>query len=139
MKSGPPPQRKDRAPLIVRRPERAADAGSPIEDDPALQRLRMVEEWTEEPARKAAEGLPQAEPAPPQPEAPKAPPAPRYPWEGVSEEAIQSYTIDIPKRLHLKMKWLAETTYDQGLRKRMLQAIERSVDEGMRERGIEHD
>lgn len=109
----------------------------------AKVRLDKLEEWSEEPARDAAAVLSTAdEPANGEGEGRAVPPKIKgvaaYPWieyDGVP--VLSSVLLRIPKSLHMKVKFLGETTYGDSMNKIMQRAIEREVKEMLRKRGID--
>lgn len=105
-----------------------------------------MSDWTEEPAKKAAQALepdkPAAEASPPQ-EAAETPAVPQksaseYPWsEQGDSKAKQPLYLRIPVPLYLKLKWLGDTTFGTDMTAIAVQALNDKVQSLLKERGIE--
>lgn len=115
-----------------------------------LERLQSLDEWTTKPeqGRATALGAPEPPTAPandpvapvPSPKLTKAPDASHAAVEGarprdsVSENELQAYHVMIPKRLHLKLKWIGDTTYGISMRQFILAALEEAAERALKER-----
>ena len=146
---------KNGNPQLKRLPPALPPMSSQTDD---IARLDALKDWTEAPARAVAESLSEGQGADAQ-EAPQAPaettakekgraienktpgkPAervPDYPWNGLKDPDSQTqYLVRWSKKLHMQVKFLGETTYDDSMNKLITRAVEREVAAMLKARGI---
>ena len=63
----------------------------------------------------------------------------RYPWHEMSEDAMQTYVIDLPAKLHCKLKWLGGVTWDSSMRKLTVIGLEAFADEQLKAHGLNEE
>lgn len=59
-----------------------------------------------------------------------------HPWDDIPEEASQTYVVDLPARLHCKLKWLGGMTWGSSMRKIVVAALEKEADRLLKENGV---
>lgn len=120
-----------------------------------LARLEMLEEWTEEPARLAAQALAwegaavesaepkeaqtpdsEAKPIKKPARAAAEPAKENYPWSACRDEEVRQVNLRLPARLALQLKFLGETTYGSSMNKIATESIQATVKKMLSERGI---
>ncbi len=104
-----------------------------------LERLNALEEWSEQPARVAADAIKHEQVVRPKSVKENAPKVKvgegTYPWEdGVN--GVVSVNFKLPANLFAKLKYIAETTYGSNMTKIVIEALEPKVDKMLKERGI---
>jgi hypothetical protein len=125
----------------LRPPPKLTPAPAPTTTAETLDRLGKLDEWTEEPARRAAAALEGKGEETPQPAAENAPEAqetakPEYPWQQPGMEGTHLANFKLERRLFLKLKYLGETTYGSNMTKILSEALEPKVNKMLKERGI---
>lgn len=104
------------------------------------ERLAAVSDWTQEPAVDVAQRVGAANPiemaskpvlkASPDPETGEV-----MPWVGATGAKMTSFRL--PERIHLKLKWLGETTYGTNATKLLCEILEPELNRMIKARGIE--
>lgn len=59
-----------------------------------------------------------------------------HPWEEIPEEATQTYVVDLPAKLHCKLKWLGGMTWGTTMRKIVVNALEVEAQRLLAAKGI---
>lgn len=54
------------------------------------------------------------------------------PWDGVPDSALSNYSLTMPTRLHMQLKWLGRQDIDSSMRQFVIDALERAVAEKMK-------
>lgn len=132
-------------------PPASTKAGQGAKD--ALDRLRKLDEWTEEPVKDALDALTPPKPA----EAPQSAQTttgvgegastqvatvgdhPTTPWAVVidrTRSATKPLNFKIPEELYLRLKWLSETTYGETMTSIIISALEEKTAEMLKSRGV---
>lgn len=112
-----------------------------------LSRLERLDEWSQEPSKKAAEAIGAAKPVQEgQPAVEVTENAPKtlktqksetYPWDDVDPKANSMTTMRLNTTLYLKLKYLGETTFGSNMKKIMEEALESKIKKMLKERGID--
>jgi len=64
-----------------------------------------------------------------------APARPARPWDGVAEGQTAQMNVEIPARLHAKLRWLVQQTYGATVKTFVTAAIAAAVDQAIKDRG----
>lgn len=109
-------------------------------------RLKQLEEWTKEPAKKAEqaarEGEGRAEPAPTNKPAAAAPKSGQSgkpdtdPWGEANPDIIKIFNLRLPEDLHVRLKWLGDTSYGESMHSIATEAVAKEVAKRLKERGL---
>lgn len=119
--------------------------------DDALARLEILKEWTEEPARAAAEALEEegnTAPAETKTQGAVAPSRPKpkdelvptwlqaVEWDSSSDKSQQQLNIKVPAELYTKIKFLCALPGAPKIRDFVVECLERQVKKALAERNI---
>ncbi len=114
-----------------------------------LDRLKSLDAWTTQPEQSRAlvepsiapvepadaPAAPEPLPAPVEtPASPAAAPVDVHPWDSILPVEMKAYHLVMSKRLHMKLKWIGDTTYDSSMRKFILAVLEEAADRTLKER-----
>lgn len=105
----------------------------------ALARLEKLDAWTEEPSRDVAAAIgaePHAETPVVKPVAPRKGRGGEFPWQDVPEGSERQLNVKAPADLHLKLKWLGDTTYGTNMTQIIIDALQDVAKKMLKERGI---
>lgn len=104
-----------------------------------LERLEVLDEWSEQPAKTAADAISHEQVSSPQPAKENKPKkreiGESYPWEEEVNSVVALH-IKLPANLFAKLKFLGETTYGSNMTKIIIEALEPKVNKMLKERGI---
>lgn len=106
-----------------------------------LERLEVLDEWSEQPAKIAADAISHEQVSSPQPVKENKPKkreiGERYPWDDITDiNTKQPLYMRVPLSLYLKLKWLGDTTYGTDMTTITIEAVEAKVNKMLKERGI---
>jgi hypothetical protein len=64
-----------------------------------------------------------------------APARPARPWDGVDESRTAQLNVDIPARLHAKLRWVVQQQYGATVKIFVTAAISAAVDQAIKDHG----
>jgi hypothetical protein len=96
-----------------------------LSEQEALEKLNLLSDWTEEPARNAAASIDDATDV-------------VAPWEAVhaQTEMTKSVNFKLPIALYQKLKWLGDTTYNSSMTQIVVEEMTKATDRLLKERTV---